>query len=170
MKKLTAMILMLALVLAMTACGGEAAEPQAQVEITRATEAPDQGYSLEFQGLKLVPGDAFDAAKLPEAQSVYEVPSCAIEGTDNVYSYGGLEVTAFNDGSGEMIYSLYLMDASVKTDEGLAVGDAEDRITEIYGQEHQGAENEYLYTRGGTELRVLVQDGQVLSIELRKCA
>ena len=163
MKKTIALLLSLLVLLA--GCGSQVPE-NAQVEITRATAAPaeDPAFCLTFQGCPLIPGRAFDPADLPQADSVFQAPSCAIEGTDNVYSYGSLEVTAFDDGSGEVIYSVYLIDAP--TDEGLSVGDAEDRIPEIYGQDFRKSDHEYLYTRGATQLRILVQDGRVLSIEL----
>lgn len=163
MKQVIALLLTLTVLLA--GCGSQIPE-NAQVEITRATSAPTEmtAFCLAFQGITLTPGQPFDPAALPQAESVFRVPSCAIDGTDNVYSYGDLEITAFDDGEGEILYSVYLLD--VPTDEGLALGDAESRITQLYGEDFQKNDNEYLYTRGGTQLRILVQDGLVLSIEL----
>ena len=74
--------------------------------------------SIQFEGKELNVGSQFDPSVLPEANSVYQVPSCAIEGTDNVYSYPVLELTAYNDGTGEVIYSIYLTDANTPTARG----------------------------------------------------
>lgn len=120
-----------------------------------------------YEGVELIPGAAFDAAQLPEAESVYEVPSCAIEGTDNVYNYGAFEVTAFEDSAGEMIYSIYILDADLATPEGLALGDSLSRVTEIYGEGYEVNGSEYFYVSDGTILSLIVQNDIVISIEYR---
>lgn len=173
MKKLIAMMLAVMLVLGLCACGSEVSDEEVQLQITAApqeaeSETAADVYAFVYEGVKLVPGEAFDAAQLPEAQSVYEVPSCAIEGTDNVYNYGSLEVTAVNDGSGEYIYSVFILDGTVSTVEGLTVGDDEAKIVENYGEGYEGNGTEYRYTKGETQLSILVEDGKVISIEFRQ--
>ncbi len=176
MKKL--MILALALVLLLTACG-EAA-PSGPQEIVRNTESGEQTtgsetttasaqavYSYTFEGVELVPGAAFDPAALPEAESVYTVPSCALEGTDNVYSYGTIEVTAFNSGDGEYIYSVYLTDPNAATAEGLSQGDDEAKVKSLYGEDHTVNGGELIYKLGDTMLCILLQDGVVVGIDYR---
>ena len=64
-----------------------------------ATDARDGKVDFAYEGVALVPGAAFDPSVLPEADSVFTVPSCAIEGTDNVYSYPVLELTAYKGDS-----------------------------------------------------------------------
>ena len=117
--------------------------------------------------MALVPGAAFDPAVLPEADSVFTVPSCAIEGTDNVYSYPVLEVTAYNDGTGEVIYSIYLTDANTPTEEGLYVGDDLARVTELYGEDYTQNGAEITYTKGATTLNMIINGDSVISIEYR---
>ena len=171
-----------AMLLTLTACGAEE-QTNADYVITRGaavteTEAGDSlentlaekaggPYVFVFEGTELAPGAAFDAAKLPEPESVTQVPSCAIEGTDNVYNYGSFELTAFDDGSGEVIYSIYLLDPSAMTPEGLTLGDETRKVTEAFGEDYELDGNAYLYTSGRTQLSIIVQNDTVVSIEYR---
>jgi len=121
MKRIFVLILALVTVLCLCACGGGNADAEiigggaqgGSVDMGQAPEdakeeTADEGvYSFTFEGTELIPGEKFDASVLPEAQNVFTVPSCALEGTDNVYSYGTIEVTAYNEGEGEYIYSVY---------------------------------------------------------------
>ena len=182
MRKWIAMAALLILVAALAACGSEA-ELSEDMVITRATEAAEEAehvqadnageddvireYSFLAEGVELVPGADFDPAALPEAASVYTVPSCAIEGTDNVYNYETFEVTAFDYGSGEQIYLIYIIDPNITTPEGLALGDSLDRMLELYGDSYERAGSAYEYSGGNTLLSIIVQNDVVASIEYR---
>lgn len=184
MKKLIAMLLALVLVLSLAACGAE--ESDADLMITRAPETATEAaaetkeeaqeaevtaaggpFVFAYEGTKLTPGDAFDVDALPAAESVYTVPSCALEGTDNVYSYGAFELTAFDEGSGEVIYSIYFLDPELTTPEGLALGDSVEKMAELYGEDYAQDGDAYVYTREDTVLSVIAQDGLIASIEYR---
>lgn len=180
MKKIFALLLALVMVLALAACGetqpdgtAGATEPTGESQTQTQPSGDNQGgdttasYSFEFGGVKLIPGQAFKADTLPAADFVYEVPSCAIEGTDQVYSYGVMEVTAFNDGTGPVIYSIFLADANTPTGEGLYIGDPLSTVTELYGEDCAVSGNQYTYTANGTMLILLVENGYVASIEYR---
>ena len=182
MKKLIAMMLALALVLTLAACGGDDSaaddmvitrDPQNSADVP-AQDAPaavedeaGEPYVFEADGVKLVPGTAFDPSVLPPAVSVYEVPSCAIEGTDNVYNYDTFEITAYDDGTGEVIYSIYFIDPNLTTPEGLALGDDVARMEELYGVDHTQEGTAFIYTAEGTMLSIIVQNDTVNSIEYR---
>lgn len=178
MRKLLAILLALTMLLCFTACdgGGEAQETtEAPVETTHApeetieeTEAPsvsEAGFCFTLNGVVLTPGTTYDASALPEPASVYQVPSCAIEGTDNVYSFDTVEVTAFNDGTKEIIYAIAILDPNLCTDEGLYLGDSADKVLELYGEEYQENGTAMVYTKGNTKLTVIVQNGYVVDIE-----
>ena len=179
MRKLIAMLALLVLVTALTACGSDA-ELNEDLVITRGTEATEAAeaaqaeeiteakiYRFLAEGVELVPGADFDPAALPEAASVYTVPSCAIEGTDNVYNYETFEVTAFDYGAGEQIYLIYIIDPNITTPEGLALGDSLDRMLELYGDSYERAGSAYEYSNEGTMLSIIVQGDTVASIEYR---
>lgn len=179
MRKLIAMLALLVLTFALVACGAEA-ELDTDLVITRATEenviaeeenvqaeAVKTEYAFVAEGLELIPGAAFDPAILPEAASLYTVPSCAIEGTDNVYNYESFEVTAYDDGTGEVIYSIYIIDPNTTTPEGLALGDSLNRVLELYGDGYQLNGTAYDFYGTETMLSIIVQNEAVASIEYR---
>ena len=191
MKKIAIMLLVLSLLLC--ACGGsnpaeaqpqetenQAALPVIPVGTTPVETEPEETeykdpnlvinnreYSFIMDGVTLTPGEAFDASALPEANSLFEIPSCAFEGTDNVYSYNACEVTAYNEGNGEVIYSVYILDPAVMTPEGLALGDEEAKIVAAYGAGYNLADGQYTYIGRNSQLIILTTDGFVSSIEYR---
>lgn len=126
-----------------------------------------EGFGFVYENETLIPGNSFSKEKLPEPESVYTVPSCAMEGTDNVYNYTVLEVTAFQDGAGERIYSIYLLDANTPTPEGLYLGDNLSRAIELYGMEYQQDGAQVTYQKGNTLLVLILQEENVTSIEYR---
>ena len=179
MKKIIALLMAVLVMVALAACGPQQSasdpttEPTAQKPVDDETGptvtqgAAEECFSFTYEDVELIPGADFDPAVLPEADSVFEVPSCAIEGTDNVYSYPPFELTAYNDGTGEVIYSIYLLDADTCTDEGLYVGDDLDRVTELYGTDYAENDTELTFTKGATTLNLLMDGETVISIEYR---
>lgn len=191
MKRVLAILLTIALLTVLVGCDKKEQPKDTQAQTTAApavettnapeeettvvpeeTTAPEQVvdedvFSFAYQGVTLVPGNAFDSAALPEAESVYQVPSCAIEGTDNVYSYGDIEVTAFNDGSGEVIYSVYIVDANTPTAEGLYIGDMLDQVIAVYGEDYTQENGQVTYQKGNTLLVIILDGDYVASIDFR---
>jgi len=184
MKKVFVCLLAMLLLVSLAACGETVETPQ----ITIGTQPPQEStapqnatdpqdptepdrtaevFAFVYEGVELCPGEAFDASKLPEAASVYQVPSCALEGTDNVYNYSAFEVTAFDDGKNEYVYSVYFLDPNLKTPEGLALGDPASLVQELYGQEFTAQGTATVYTRGKTQLVLIIQNEAVVSIEYR---
>lgn len=147
-----------------TAAATEAAETQAAQEAAAVSVG---NYTFDAQGVELIPGDPFDPGVLPEAESVYEVPSCAIEGTDNLYNYGTFELTAFDDGEKELIYSILLTDPNITTTEGLALGDDVQKMVDLYGEGYTQQGNAYVYTGDAELLYIIAQNEKVASIEYR---
>lgn len=183
MKRIFTLLLVLMMLLCFTACGQEQPNDVPQItmgaqinnnedEKNDATETTGEAvtgeaFAFTYNNVKLIPGEAFDAAKLPEASSTYEVPSCALEGTDNVYNYETFEITAFNDGKGEFIYSIYLIDPNLTTPEGLALGDNLEKAVTLYGSGYTQEDTAYIYEGAGTQLILILQDDSIVSIEYR---
>lgn len=163
------------LLAALTACNtqqptdNQGTTPSASTPESNAQSGdPDEGaFCFTYKNVKLVPGAVFTPSALPEADSIFTVPSCAIDGTDNVYSYPVMELTAYKDGDGEVIYSIYLTDANTPTDEGLYVGDDLARVTELYGTDYTQNNSELTFTKGKTTLCLILNDNIVISIEYR---
>lgn len=188
MKKMFAVLLAMLMLLGLCACGNTdkpqettapiasdvpATEPSAteEGELDGGADigvVPVEPYVFTFNGVTLIPGTAYDAAALPEPTSVYQVPSCAIEGTDNVYNFNdAVEITAFNDGSQEIIYSIAIFDPNVCTDEGLYLGDDMARVIELYGEDYTENGTAMVYTKGNTELTIILQNGFVVDMEFK---
>ena len=197
MKRIIALSCCLMLLTCLTACGSdevsedrmitrpaeEAAEPVAVAAVEEAVIAETEtsvkevtqqaaavavgNYTFDASGVELIPGDPFDPDVLPKAESVYEVPSCAIEGTDNLYNYGTFELTAFDDGEKELIYSILLTDPNITTTEGLALGDDVQKMVELYGEGYTQQGNAYVYTGDAELLYIIAQNDKVASIEYR---
>lgn len=163
MKKIIALTLAVLMLCALAACDNTNNGPT-----TTAPTAPREGYRFTLSGVELVPGAPFDPSKLPEADFVFEQPSCAGEGVDKVYNYGTVEVVAFGDSQSAVIYSIYLLDPNTATTEGLHLGDAADQVTAIYGDGAVTEDGELLtYVKGDTHLIILLENDAVSSIEYR---
>ena len=185
MNKILALTLAMMMLLCFTACNNTAGTDIPQItmgaqesETSVATDPSqeanegqtsqnDTAYVFVYQDVKLMPGAAFDASALPEATSTYTVPSCALEGTDNVYNYDTFEVTAYDEGKGEFIYSIYFIDPNLTTPEGLALGDTLDKVIDLYGEGYIQEDTSYTYVGGNTSLVIIMQNDTIASIEYR---
>ena len=182
MKKILILAIATVMLLCFTACNQEqpndvpqitmGAQTNNNVENQNTAETTGEAvtgepFAFTWNNVKLIPGAAFDASKLPEATSTYEVPSCALEGTDNVYNYDTFEVTAYNEGKGEYIYSIYLIDPNLTTPEGLALGDDLAKAVSLYGDNYTQEDTAYIYESAKTQLVLLLQDDAIVSIEYR---
>lgn len=174
MKKLLCVLLSLLLLMSLAACGGAPANdtpdstPDTQVDIEKdEVNAPEEGYAFTISEVSLTPGQEFVADALPEADSTFEIESCAGQGTDTVYSYTEAEVTVFDDGDKGAIYSIYLLDPNTATPEGLYLGDEKSQAVTLYGADYAEEDTELVYTKGNTQLRIMVEDDAVTAIEYR---
>ena len=177
MKKI---ILLLLIALLLTGCNG-APQGNPDLQITRATEPGSETtgannateatqetadvFYFQAGNVTVVPGTAFDATQI-SYEDVYEVPSCAGEGTDKVYINADYEITAFHDGKSEITYSVLFITPEAKTAEGLSLGDDAAKAASLYGQYEENG-NAWVFTRGNTQLWVISENDVVTSIELR---
>ena len=144
-------------------------------EVTQESEALDQGKQNEekgefiflYEGVALIPGEAFEQSVLGECSEVSEVPSCAFDGNDMVYNYETFELTAYIDEKEERIYSIYFIDPNLPTTEGLCMGDTVDDMKSLYGENYEIVGTSYDYTRGDTVLSVITRNDVVVGIEYR---
>ncbi len=74
-------------------------------------------------------------------------------------------VTAYDEGNGEIVYSIYFIDANITTTEGLALGDSRDDVLSLYGDDYEESGRALVYTKGNTQLSIILQDDVVISIE-----
>lgn len=139
------------------------------------SEAANQGkqkeekgaFSFLYEGVTLIPGEAFDQSVLGGYSGVSEVPSCAFDGNDRVYNYEKFELTAYIEENGERIYSIYFIDPNLPTTEGLCLGDSVDDMKAFYGKDCETNGTSCNYTRGNTVLSIIIQNDIVVGIEYR---
>ena len=122
-------------------------------------------FSIDGKAIEL--GGVLDLSCLPEVNSVYEVPSCAIEGTDLVHCFDQFEITAYDDGNNQIIYSVFFLTPDITTTEGLALGDSFEKVLTLYGDNYVQNGTAYVYTCDRLALNILVQNETVISIEYR---
>ena len=131
---------------------------------TDAENTNETAIKLEYEGKDMTPGAVFSRDIFGEELTYSEVPSCAGQGTDKVYNYGSYEITAYQDGDQEKIYSVYFIDDQITTTEGVKISDDSSVMFEKYGDNYEQTGNQYTYTSGNVELSFIVENDFVTSI------
>ncbi len=171
MKKLmktVSLVLALCLALALTACG--------ETEDSEKTNPPSgsgttqtAGYIFKFKGVEI----AVDAdlapivAALGEPTDYYDSDSCAFQGKDKVWTYGGVILRSYPEGDKDLLLSVDIMDDSVSTPEGIYVGSSTDDVTAKYGAPTSETDASLSYVKGGCTLSFFTRDGKVATIAYR---
>ena len=164
-------------VIALAACGGS--NPKETTNATSAAgggeattaAAPNQsssasGYVFTYKGVQIYAGeDASVIEELGEPKDYSESMSCAFEGMDKQYFYGSFYVTTGTLKGHEFIANYWFVDDTVETDEGLCIGDSQDKVEEIYGADGYNGTNAYIYDKDDCELTIIIEDGCVSSIQ-----
>lgn len=129
-----------------------------------------QNQSKKESTITLYPGMLMAGIleQLPDPLSVYEAPSCALEGMDIIYTYSGYELTIYSagDGTPDILTSIRLTDDSHTTAEDIYIGSTATELTTIYG-DAAPVSGEYRYQKGEMELSLLTRNQTVISIEYR---
>lgn len=159
MKKLIAIVLAALMLCAMTACTENEGTPTT-------TPTKVEGYTFTFQGLDLVPGADFDAAALSIVES-FENPNCAGEGKFITYLHDGMELTVNTNGDKTVVYSVFITDPNLATNEGLHLGDDLAAVTAAYGEATSEDDGLLTYVKNKTHLVIQLENELVTAIEFR---
>lgn len=151
-------------VLTLTGCNSDkSGEEQQAIQTSYNTE---NTFSVEYEGVQIVPGTEFNEDLIEEEANFSEIPSCAFDGTDKVYTYSGVEITVAQIDGKDIIYSVYFISDEVKTNEEVSIADTIDKMLETYGENYvQTLGNKYTYTKGNVELSFIIQNEVITSIE-----
>lgn len=170
MRKRILAIAMLASVLMLSACG----ETEKVIEKKLAADKQEasvshkeKGYMFECSNVKIsVDMEAKPYIdKLGEPVSYFEAKSCAFEDMDKIYTYNGYEISTYTTGGVDYVLSVVLLDDTVKTPEGVAIGNDIAKIKEVYGNPTTEADNLLTYEKEEMSLRFILKDGKINSIE-----
>ena len=163
MKKITCIILTVAMVLLLAACGSSS-------EGGKTTEAKQQsgggGYKFTYNGTEIVMHEKADSvlSALGEAKSYSEAASCLGEGIDKTYFYGSFYVTTYPKNGADYIASAWFADDTMTTAEGICIGDAKDKVEKVYGADKFNGNNAYVIESGEMNLTIIMKNDVVDSI------
>lgn len=122
-------------------------------------------YSVKYDGVEIVPGTEFNADNIKKEAIFSEIPSCAFNGTDKVYTYDNAEITVATINGKDTVYSVYFIDDGIETSEGVKITDTKDKMIEKYGTEYkEELGNQFTYTKGNVELSFNVENDIVVGI------
>lgn len=162
MKKILAIILSLVFVLSFAACGSEGSGDNNGDTNKPSTSEP--GYTFTVKDVKVEMGVLADdtLAALGEPKTYTESASCAFEGLDKTYGYGGYYITTYPNGDKDYIYSAWFEDDSVATAEGIYIGSSKADVETAYGDFDSDSAT---FKKGNTELVIILEDDAVVEIQ-----
>jgi hypothetical protein len=126
---------------------------------------------LTYKGADIYLGGKLDdlIAKVGEPVGRHETADCAFGAIGYTVDFRDsstyLRLTTTQFDGVDCIMTIEFMDDSIKTNEGLQLGDSQDKVTGIFGepQETQGAI--WKYIKGNTGLWITVEGGEVTNIQ-----
>lgn len=157
---------MMVLCVGLMACGGTDNKETGSQAQTQQAEV-SKGYVYESKGLTMnIDGDVKDyVAKLGEPSGgYYEAKSCAFEGLDKFWYYDGFTLQGYQKDGADLLYAITFDDDTVKTKEGVKIGDAKEKMTSAYGTGFVQNGTIYAYSSGNMELQFTVKDDVIMGI------
>ena len=161
MKKKMAALLALVMVLSLVLCscggGGESNNG--------GNNTGSLDYYFEVKGVKVeMKADAEAVLKaLGSYKSSYEAPSCAFDGMDKIYSYGGYDILTYTADGKDFISGVVLRDDTVETPEGIAIGSKLEDVKKKYNAKEEGSSIN-VYSEN-CRLLIIFDNGVVSSIQ-----
>lgn len=154
MKK-TCMLLVLALLFSLAGCDSSTPAPQ------------QDGFTFTYNGCQITPNT--EAAPVIEAlgepKNYTEETSCAFDGLDKTYYYGSFYLTTYPLEGKDFVCSIWFVDDSVSTNEGIRIGSTQAEVEAIYTGAAFNGTNACTLTQGESKLTILLADGLVSSIQ-----
>lgn len=149
--------LLLAIIMLLNFAGCDAPGPAPQQDSFR--------FTYNGTGIVLNSDAAPVIAQLGQPQSYTEETSCAFDGLDKTYYYGSFYLSTYPLDGRDYVYSVWFVDDSIATEEGVRIGSTQSEVDEIYGSDSYNGTNAYTLTKGDTKLTVILEDGAVGSIQ-----
>lgn len=146
------LVLMLIFCLTLTGCGR-------QQSMSRYTTVMHQNVAI---ALGAPAGPVLAALGAPFGYG--ESKSGVYAGVEKTYAFSGLRLKTFQSEDGERILGLMITDKSMRTPEGIAIGDPVSRVAECFGAE--AIQNDCcVVSRRQEQMIVLLEHGAVSAIQ-----
>ncbi|MCD8083985.1 MAG: hypothetical protein LUE86_10895 [Clostridiales bacterium] len=134
---------------------------------TETSDTEEAAYVFEAGETRISMGA--EAAPVIEAlgtpEKTFEQDSCAYQGKDTVYTYQGFELSTYPVKGKDHIASVYFLDDTVSTPEGIRIGSKKQDIINSYGNDYVEEFGVYRYRAGDTELVIYTTGGVVDAVE-----
>lgn len=182
MKKILFFILVLITAVMFTGCGSknntagadengteqvrQGAENDEELEDVNSSGKEPSGFAFEHNGVKIYMNTDAEPIinALGEPLHYFEAESCAFKGLDKTYTYAGFEITTYPMDGKDYISSVYLMDDTVSTPEGIYIGSSVDDMITAYGNDYTESSGSYTYIKDDSKLQFIVKNGEIASI------
>lgn len=124
-------------------------------------------YAFIYQETEIkVDGEAAPVLKaLGTPVKTFEQDSCAYQGKDKIYTYPGFELGVYPLGGVDRISSVYIIDDTVSTPEGIKCGSTVEDVIKAYGKGYEEQFGVYRYVLGNSELSIYTRNKVVEAIE-----
>jgi len=161
MKKIGLIVLTLVLLLATVACTEE--EPTPTESLFADMKVGGTVIAIDAEAVPIL-------AALGQEIAYEESPSCAFEGMDKIYAYSGYRVQTYTKDGKDYIRSVELIDDSLATPEGIAIGAAQADVISAYGTPTKQTDTSIQYenTAQKTVLQFILRNGAVTNIQYLK--
>lgn len=163
---MTAMVMVMSA--GLLACGKNEGNTAVNKENQSQSREPDEkGYVFESAGTAIEIDAKVDTytSRLGEPKGgYYEAKSCAFDGLDKFWYYDGFTIQAYQKDGEDLVYQVLLTDDTVKTKEGVKIGDTKDKIISVYGSGYKVNGTMYIYESGNMMLEFNIKDDVIISI------
>lgn len=169
MKRLAVLITAMIAALCICACAKGSSEkvtgPVTETVTEAVTEANAYSFSVNGVRIHMNENTAELLKKLGEYVNYSESSSCAFDGLDKIYSYSGFDLYTYPVKDEDFVNSVYFTDETVKTEEGIGIGDTVEKMKETYGTDYTEEFDVYTYTKGDSQLQFLTTDGIIEAVD-----
>lgn len=130
-------------------------------------ETSSKGYVFETNDMTIAVDMDMStiAEKLGDTENYFEEPSCAAQGTAQIYTYSSFEITTYPDGDKDLIASIVLKDDNVSTVEGVDLSMTKEDIISAYGSDYKEKGKSLEYEKDGMTLCLIMDGSNISSIE-----
>ncbi len=154
MKRMYLMLLLVAMLLSLAGCANDE------------TPLQEKGFSFTYNGIEIALGaeaaPIIDA--LGEPRSYTEEASCAFDGVDKTYYYGSFYLSTCPINGIDRVYTIWLADDTVATNESIRIGSFQTQVEDAYGTGSFDGINCFTQTKNQSKLSILLENGIVTSI------